>query len=305
MHRGRHVVVRAELDNGEAFALKLASAAAAERERRWYRALPALNAGSAASRFVDDDLGEDVLLFAVHPAALDARAYAVAQQRLPAAFAANVARQLAALHAMPLQDLNDMPLARIAAIPAWNGGVAAASNVATGAWDWDAAGPRGAELAAACAEVREALLPSAFVHGDVRWENVIVAGDDDAVLIDWEDAGRGAPAWDVGCLFASFASYAIRARVLFASVLRAEALDAVVHEQVAAAWRAYRADSENARDPSFLLAAIRCAGLRLAENALAPSATALSQPEIVALAGAADEMLHAPGAVVARWHGIR
>ncbi|MEA2690079.1 MAG: Phosphotransferase enzyme family [Candidatus Eremiobacteraeota bacterium] len=290
MHRGRHVVVRAELDNGEAFALKLASAAAAERERKWYRALPALNAGSAASRFVDDDLGEDVLLFAVHPAALDARAYAVAQQRLPARFAADVAGRLAALHAIPRQDLCDVPLARIAP---------------TGVWNWDAGGSRGAELAAACAQERRALVPTAFLHGDVRWENVIVAGDDEAVLIDWEDAGRGAPAWDVGCLFASFASYAIRARVLFASVLRAEALDAVVHEQVAGAWRAYRADSENARDTSFLLAAIRCAGLRLAENALAPSAAALSQPEIVALAGAADEMLHAPGTVVARWDGIR
>ena len=287
MHRGRHVVVRAELENGEVFAIKFASADAAARERRWYRALPAVNAGSAACRFVDDDLGEDVLLFAVHPAAVDARAYALGRQRLPARFAADVARRLAALHAIPLRDLHDVPLARIAA-PAG-----------------DAGGSRGADLAATCAQLRSTLVPTAFVHADVRWENVILAdGDDDAVLIDWEDAGRGAPAWDVGCLFASFASYATRANVLFGSALDAGALDAVVREQVAGAWRAYRASPDRARYPSFLCEAIQCAGLRLAETALAPWATALTEPEIVALIDVAEKLLDGSGTVGSDWLGI-
>lgn len=87
-------------------------------------------------------------------------------------------------------------------------------------------------------------------------------------------------------------------------MLDADALDTVVHDQVASAWRAYRARADRACDRSFLHAAIRCAGLRLAETALAPSATVLSQFETAALVCAAEEMIDAPGDVVARWDGM-
>ena len=48
---------------------------------------------------------------------------------------------------------------------------------------------------------------SHFIHADLRWENVMVL--DDAVdqtrvrYVDWEHAGIGDPAWDLGCFIAS------------------------------------------------------------------------------------------------------
>jgi hypothetical protein len=45
----------------------------------------------------------------------------------------------------------------------------------------------------------------ALVHGDLRWENVLVApGAEPLVwLVDWEMGGAGEPAWDAGCFAAA------------------------------------------------------------------------------------------------------
>jgi aminoglycoside phosphotransferase (APT) family kinase protein len=50
-----------------------------------------------------------------------------------------------------------------------------------------------------------------FIHGDLRWDNVVVVpagGADDArvLFVDWELARIGDPAWDVGTLFAQYLS---------------------------------------------------------------------------------------------------
>lgn len=288
LHRGRHVVVRAALAGGETYVIKTGpSAAAVARERRWYRSFAAAETGGEASRFIDEDLDDCALVFAVHPAASDARDYAVTRQRLPADFGAGVARRLAALHA---RDVTDAPRARIAGASTWSA---------------DAV-QHAARLVACCTGVQAALPASALVHGDVRWENAIVCdGVREPSLIDWEDAGLGAPAWDVGCLLASFASFAIRADARFGGAgPAAAALRAMLRGQAADAWRAYRASSEPARDPSFLRDAVRCAGVRLAEAAFAPSASDLSLPEIVALAAASLEMLDDPAGAASRWYGL-
>ncbi|GAA1517150.1 hypothetical protein GCM10009677_58070 [Sphaerisporangium rubeum] len=39
--------------------------------------------------------------------------------------------------------------------------------------------------------------PHAPVHGDVKFDNVLVAAPDDLWLVDWEFAGLGEPAWDL------------------------------------------------------------------------------------------------------------
>ena len=43
--------------------------------------------------------------------------------------------------------------------------------------------------------------PTTVIHGDLRADNVMVTADG-VVFIDWETAGRGDPAWDVGALLA-------------------------------------------------------------------------------------------------------
>ncbi len=42
----------------------------------------------------------------------------------------------------------------------------------------------------------------ALVHHDLKWDNVAVAPGPSPVIVDWELAGAGDPAWDLGCLVA-------------------------------------------------------------------------------------------------------
>ena len=42
----------------------------------------------------------------------------------------------------------------------------------------------------------------ALVHHDLKWDNIAVAPGPSPVIVDWELAGAGDPAWDLGCLVA-------------------------------------------------------------------------------------------------------
>lgn len=70
-------------------------------------------------------------------------------------------------------------------------------------------------IAARVDELRRGWSSVALMHGDVRWENVLAepAGRSGAasnlMLIDWECAGLGDPAWDVGSALQAFLAHAI------------------------------------------------------------------------------------------------
>ncbi len=60
--------------------------------------------------------------------------------------------------------------------------------------------------------LRRTWRPSAAIHNDVKWPNILVApSDDDApsevLLVDWEQAGRGDPAWDIGSALAAYLTF--------------------------------------------------------------------------------------------------
>ncbi|HEV2891389.1 MAG TPA: phosphotransferase [Frankiaceae bacterium] len=57
-----------------------------------------------------------------------------------------------------------------------------------------------AELRALCAGWRT----TAFVHGDLKCDNVLLGDDGSAVLVDWELAGLGDPMWDVGTVLGHY-----------------------------------------------------------------------------------------------------
>jgi aminoglycoside phosphotransferase (APT) family kinase protein len=69
-----------------------------------------------------------------------------------------------------------------------------------------------AALATGLDRVAERWAPSASIHGDLKWPNVVVARDRaDAItsirLVDWEHSGAGDPGWDVGSAMAAYVSF--------------------------------------------------------------------------------------------------
>ena len=75
--------------------------------------------------------------------------------------------------------------------------------------------------------LRDAWRPTRLVHGDFKWSNVLVRQDragipDQVLLLDWEMAQLGDPAWDVGAVLHGFIAEAVLGLELTAG-LRAEA----------------------------------------------------------------------------------
>jgi hypothetical protein len=46
-----------------------------------------------------------------------------------------------------------------------------------------------------------------LMHGDLRWANCLVDGAGGVVLVDWEYAGLGDPAWDLACALAEYLAW--------------------------------------------------------------------------------------------------
>jgi hypothetical protein len=59
--------------------------------------------------------------------------------------------------------------------------------------------------------LRSTWAPTALVHGDVKWSNVLVVGagtpQESIKLIDWESAMVGDPSWDVGSALSQYLSF--------------------------------------------------------------------------------------------------
>ncbi len=59
--------------------------------------------------------------------------------------------------------------------------------------------------------LRATWVPTALIHGDVKWSNVLVvdAGtpQESIKLIDWESAMVGDPSWDVGSALSQYLSF--------------------------------------------------------------------------------------------------
>lgn len=123
-------------------------------------------------------------------------------------------------------------------------------------------------MAQLVAEWREETL----VHGDPRWDNWVVAGDGDiVVLVDWEFARVGDPAWDVGGVLGDYLGAWVLGTPELPGVPLAAgaALSAFplaeLQEAMRALWEGYlrRAVLADAHDE--LLRVVRCAAARLVE----------------------------------------
>lgn len=122
------------------------------------------------------------------------------------------------------------------------------------------AGTRAIEMICADADIAATLRrmardqrPSCLIHGDVKWDNVIVdPGPPAAVsLFDWELSGFGDPAWDLGCGLADGMALAARhglpagqpcdwigesERALLSAYAAAAPVDAGFASRVAGSW---------------------------------------------------------------------
>jgi Ser/Thr protein kinase RdoA (MazF antagonist) len=131
---------------------------------------------------------------------------------VPRLSARSLGRALAALHRLPAGDVGDPPLG---VDPMWGLSLPEPSHellldLSAGARDLVARLQASRAVCDRLAEVREAVSDRTLVHGDLRWENCLVAAPPGSrrrtrvLLVDWEFAGPGAAGFDVGTVFAEY-----------------------------------------------------------------------------------------------------
>lgn len=115
-------------------------------------------------------------------------------------------------------------------------------------------------LSRALDELREDWRVEALVHRDVKWANCIVTPPAAITLVDWEMAGWGDPALDVGSAFGEILGWRLR---------RGGDPPAAPEPALAALWRAYAGARriDGAPADELLARAIRYAAARLVQSA--------------------------------------
>jgi Ser/Thr protein kinase RdoA (MazF antagonist) len=171
-------------------------------------------------------------------------------------------------------------------------------------------------LCGALARLGETVGNGAFAHGDVRWENCLLVAAPGArrrtrpLLIDWEHAGPGVPAYDVGSALAEYLRSWIESIPEITPDSDPSRFDAVarlplarVRPATAALWSAYRAAGPR---PPEIIRVAELAGVRLLETAFefARGASFVSG-HVVALVQLAANMVRAPGFAAWNLLGLR
>lgn len=136
------------------------------------------------------------------------------------------------------------------------------------------------EFTAALDALRRSWAPRMLVHGDVKWENLILCrtSDDGPLelrMIDWEMADLGDECWDVGAIFQAYLSFWIFNLPLGPGVSLAQAAESAVYREtdmqaaLAAFWRSYaRARVITGRSERRLLErTMACAAARMIQTA--------------------------------------
>lgn len=155
-----------------------------------------------------------------------------------------------------------------------------------------------------------------FIHGDLRWDNVLVNSYADPIelkLIDWEMAGFGDALWDVGGVFFAYLSSWVSS-IPTDKVLADELVQAAEHPlhtiqpAMGVFWRAYARQTgmpASGADEALLLS-MRYAAVRMLQSAYeqvvqAPDLT----PHAVLMLQLSANVLSNPEGAVADLMGIR
>jgi Ser/Thr protein kinase RdoA (MazF antagonist) len=132
--------------------------------------------------------------------------------RAPRITARVLGRALAAVHRLPVDGIDARPPD---VDPMWGLSLPEPSHemlldLSAGAQDLVARVQASRAVCDRLAELRDATSDDALVHGDLRWENCLAVAPPGSrrrtrvLLVDWEFAGRGAPGFDIGTVFAEY-----------------------------------------------------------------------------------------------------
>lgn len=155
--------------------------------------------------------------------------------------------------------------------------------------------------------LQSALAADGTVHFDLKWDNIVVDTDTSppgVAIVDWEMAGHGSRAWDVGCVIAGYLSAwlgALSARQGSANVPPPTSI-ASVQPAIRVFWTAYSAQTAalvpvgpDGSRPIELVT--RCVAARLVQTAFEASHyTSTLYPWLVDHLQVASNMFADPGA---------
>jgi len=210
----------------------------------------------------------------------DLRSYHRRTGRFPAALAADVGRALAHVHAFAAGR------PEVAAVPAPAGlflhrpGLRILHDFSSAGADVVRLIQRLPELAERLDGLRRAWRADAFIHADARWDNVLVVRSRRRAgrvrLLDWEAAGLGDRAWDLGCFLGDYAGFWINSIPLSGGTDPGRYLDvarypiARMQPALRACWAAYvrTAGLSDEHAAGLRTRATAYAGVRLLETAL-------------------------------------
>jgi aminoglycoside phosphotransferase (APT) family kinase protein len=152
--------------------------------------------------------------------------------------------------------------------------------------------------------LRDAVADGRLVHGDLRWDNCLSVAQPRStrrtrvLLIDWELAGRGAPAFDVGAVLAEYIRTWVESIPIVEPsdpgrlAFRARRPLSRMQPAITAFWSAYRRFSPR---PPMLRAVVELAAVRVLQTAVerAQALPALT-PHVITLVQVADNILRQP-----------
>ncbi|HEU4348492.1 MAG TPA: phosphotransferase, partial [Actinoplanes sp.] len=190
-------------------------AATVQHEAAVYRLLHAAADGPGLrpylARLCHHDASSGILILEARPGAQNLRDYYALGGRFSPSLAARLGDALGALHRMPTGAR--APTAR----PPWilslhRCDLNAFRELSSGSVALVRIVQEQAGLGALLDGLRDAWSARSFIHNDVRWDNCVAAGRSPTArksrlyLVDWELAGLGDPAWDVGSVLAGYLS---------------------------------------------------------------------------------------------------
>jgi aminoglycoside phosphotransferase (APT) family kinase protein len=237
--------------------------------------------------------------------------------RFPVAPARALGRGLATLHRHSPDGIGDQPAdgERMWALQFDEPPLELIRDLSAGAQDLVARLQANAPMMDRLTRLRDHDHQHVFVHGDLRWDNCLAIAAPGSgrrtqtLLIDWELAGRGEAALDVGTVFAEYLSawvgsipiveVADPGRLLSHARYPLRRMQPAVH----ALWSAYCQASSS---PPSLRRAVELAAVRVLQTALERAQVlSAASAHLVTLLQLADNMLQQPDAAAVTLLGLR